>query len=114
MQTSEQEPGTAGGMPWLKSYPEAIDWAIDVPDRPVFDFLYDTCAQYGARPAFDFMGKKWTWAEIGALADRMARGLQLQGVGKGSKVGLFLPNSPYFVIAYYAILRAGGTVVKTD
>src|SRR6185295_19687550 len=97
--------------PWLQHYPAGIDWNMDLPVAPVFDFLYATAEKFGARPAFDFFGKKWTWNEIRDLVDRMAAGLQAQGVGRGVKVGLLLPNSPYYLVSYYAVLRAGGTVV---
>jgi long-chain acyl-CoA synthetase len=46
------------------------------------------------------------------LVDRAAAGLQALGVGEGTKVGLFLPNCPYFVICFFAVLKAGGTVVS--
>ena len=46
------------------------------------------------------------------LVDRAAAGLAALGVTKGTKVGLFLPNSPTFVVFYFATLRAGGTVVN--
>jgi len=98
--------------PWLKSYPQEIQWDASVPARPVSDILDETCEKYGSRPAFDFLGKKWNWAAIGSLVNRMAAGLQQMGIKKGTKVGLFLPNSPYFLISYYAVLRAGGTVVN--
>ncbi|MCB9988242.1 MAG: long-chain fatty acid--CoA ligase [Rhodospirillales bacterium] len=97
--------------PWLNNYPDAIDWHADIPVRPVYEVLEETIKTYGHRPAFDFLDKKWTWAEIGNLVDRMARGLQDIGVTKGVKVGLFLPNCPYFLVSYYAVLKAGGTVV---
>ena len=81
---------------------------------PVHDFLYETAQKFGARPAFDFFGKKWTWSDIRELVDRTAAGLQALGVGRGVKVGLLLPNSPYFLISYYAILRTGATVVNLN
>jgi long-chain acyl-CoA synthetase len=80
--------------------------------RPAFDMLDETVRRFGDRPAIDFLGKHWNWAEIGDLADRAAAGLQRIGVAKGVMVGLCLPNTPYFVIMYYAILKAGGTVVN--
>lgn len=98
--------------PWLAHYPEALSWQIDIPVTPVFTLLDNTAREYGHCPAFDFLGKKWRWAAIAAQVARLAKGLQQQGVGKGVKVGLFLPNTPYFLIAYYAILKAGGTVVN--
>lgn len=100
------------GKVWLDHYPSAVDWNASIPGRPVFEILEATCRDYRDRPAFDFLGKTWNWGQIGGLVNRMAAGLQKAGVQKGSKVGLFLPNCPYFLISYYAILRAGGTVVN--
>ncbi len=98
--------------PWVQSYPAGVDWAVDLPVMPVADMLERTVRTHGARPAFDFLDRKYTWAEIGGLVDHMAAGLQGLGVGKGVKVGLFLANTPTFLIAYYAILKVGGTVVN--
>ncbi len=98
--------------PWLKDYPEGVNWHMDIPERPIFAMLDDAVEKYPERPAFDFLDKKWTWAELGELANRFAKGLQMQGIGKGDKVGLFLPNTPYYLIAYYGVLKAGGTVVN--
>jgi long-chain acyl-CoA synthetase len=50
--------------------------------------------------------------EIGRLVDEAAAGLQRMGVKKGSKVGLFLPNTPTFIVYFFAVLKAGGTVVN--
>jgi long-chain acyl-CoA synthetase len=79
---------------------------------PAFAMLDATVARFGGRPAVDFLGKSFSWARIGQLADAAAAGLQRLGVGKGVNVGLCLPNCPYFVVMYYAILKAGGTVVN--
>ncbi|MCC7304709.1 MAG: long-chain fatty acid--CoA ligase [Alphaproteobacteria bacterium] len=98
--------------PWQSSYDEGLDWNLDIPVRPVTSMLEDTVRQYGSSPAFDFLGKKFTWAEIGEFVDRFAAGLQASGVQKGTKIGLFLPNTPYYLIAYYGVLKAGGTVVN--
>ncbi len=98
--------------PWTAHYDEGIDAAMNLPPRPVFALLEDTLRAHGNRPAFDFLGKKYTWSEIGELVDAFAAGLQELGVGKGVKVGLFLPNTPYYLVAYYGVLKAGGTVVN--
>ncbi|MGB1548304.1 MAG: AMP-binding protein, partial [Alphaproteobacteria bacterium] len=60
----------------------------------------------------DFLGKVYTYREVGDLVQRAAKGFQELGVKKGVQVGLFLPNTPFYVIAFYAILKAGGTVVN--
>ena len=80
--------------------------------RPAGSMLDDAARRFGARPAIDFLGRAYTWNDIAALADRAAAGLQKLGVTKGTRVGLCLPNTPYFVVMYYAILKAGGTVVN--
>ena len=64
------------------------------------------------RPCTTFLGKTLTYREIGAQVDRATLGLQRLGVRKGTKVGLFLPNSPTFIVFFFAVLKAGGTVVN--
>ncbi|MBC8019810.1 MAG: long-chain fatty acid--CoA ligase [Methyloceanibacter sp.] len=98
--------------PWLKSYPPGVAWEARF--RPaLMGSLLDRAVQaYGPRPCTYFMGKRLSFAEIGDLSDRAAKGLQAMGVGEGVKVGLLLPNTPTFLIFYYGVLKAGGTVVN--
>lgn len=98
--------------PWLKSYPKDIDWNMDIPAIPVYEMLDNTAQKYPDAPAFDFLGAKMNWGEINDLTKKFAKGLQDIGIKKGSKVGIFLPNCPLFVIAYYAIMRVGATAVN--
>ena len=74
--------------------------------------LGQAVARFADKPAIDFFGRKFTYAELGRRVDRAASGLQRLGVERGTRVGLCLPNTPYFIIAYYAILKAGGIVVN--
>lgn len=80
--------------------------------RLLTQMLDHAVEHHGDRSAVDFMGRKWTYAEVGALARKAARGLQDLGVKPGTRVGLCLPNTPYYVICYFAILRIGGVVVN--
>ena len=98
--------------PWLASYPAAVDWHTVYSPRPLFALLDDAAAQFGARPCTCFEGRTLTYTEVAALVNNTAAGLQRLGVTKGTKVGLFLPNSPTFIIYYYAVLKAGGTIVN--
>lgn len=98
--------------PWLKRYPENIPWDVTLPEKPLFALLDDAVARFPNNPAVDFLGRTYTYTELSRLVDRAAKGFQSIGVGKGIKVGLFLPNCPQFIIAYYGILKAGGTVVN--
>jgi len=92
----------------------AEEWNAAFEPRPVHEYLETTVSEFGARPAADFMGKVWTYAEIGALVDRTAAGLQAMGVGPGVNVGLCLPNTPYYTVFYFAVLKIGGTVVNLN
>ncbi len=99
------------GFLWEKSYPEGISWDKPVWTGPIHTYLENARRQWPDRPAFNFMGRRWTWSDIGSLTDRMAKGLHDLGVEKGVKVGICLPNTPYFLIAFYAIAKTGATIV---
>ncbi|MCE1236504.1 MAG: long-chain fatty acid--CoA ligase [Hyphomicrobiales bacterium] len=83
-----------------------------IPARPVTSLLDEAVARWPSRPCVDFLGAKWTYGEIGDLVDRAAAGFRRLGVRDGVRVGLCLPNTPYSVIAWYAVLKAGGVVVN--
>lgn len=98
--------------PWLKSYAPGVDWNIDIPDQPVYKFLDDSVAKYPDRKALVCAGHSYDYKTVGALVDCATKGLWELGVKKGTKVGLFMPNTAYSVVMYYAILKAGATVVN--
>jgi long-chain acyl-CoA synthetase len=79
---------------------------------PLFALLDDAAARHGQLTCTHFLGKTLSYAEIADQVERTAAGLQRLGVKKGTKVGLFLPNSPTFIVYFFAILKAGGTVVN--
>lgn len=98
--------------PWLTRYPEGIDWHQTLPEEPLHTIWDRAVASFRNRPATDFMGKKSTYGQLDLWVTRMAAGLQALGLAKGDRVGLFLPNVPYFPVAFFAILKAGGVVVN--
>lgn len=98
--------------PWMKSYPRDVDWNASIKGSSLPALMDKAVANFPNRVATNFLGKQLTYGEVGNLVDRVAAGLQKIGIGKGVNVGLLLPNSPTFVIFYYGILKAGGTVVN--
>lgn len=75
--------------------------------------LFDRAIEeFGPLPCMNFFGKRLTYSEVGDMVDRAAKGLQQQGIGKGSKVGLSMPNSPFYAIMMFAALKTGATVVN--
>lgn len=98
--------------PWIEHYAHAAPWDSSFDPLPVGDILLRSAARHPARVALDFMGRRTTYAELAGQARRAARGFQQLGIAKGGRVGLFLPNTPHYPIAYYGALLAGATVVN--
>lgn len=99
---------------WLSAYPAEIDWNAGIEVFPTHRLLEEASARFADRPFLEFMGKRLTYGEGMELVNRLAAGLQTLGVQKGQRLGLFLPNCPYFVIAYYAALKIGAVVVNLN
>ena len=98
--------------PWLASYPDHVNWDAEIPEGPLFAILDESVRRFPDNEAMDFLGKTYSYAELGRMVDRAAAGFRSLGVEKGVKVGLFLPNCPQFVVSFFGILKAGGTVVN--
>jgi long-chain acyl-CoA synthetase len=98
---------------WEKSYPAGVSWGDPLPPPvPIESLLETAAASWGDRTALDFYDRKFSYGELHALAARAAKGLQALGVGPGVHVGLHLPNTPHYVILFFAVLMAGGRVVN--
>ena len=69
---------------------------------------------YGQRPALRLGQDVLSYAELDEATARAAGLLRELGVGPGDRVGVMLPNVPYFAFAYYGVLRAGGVVVPMN
>ena len=58
--------------------------------------------------------KSLTYRQVADQTDRLAAALSRLGIRKGERIGIFMPNCPEFVLAYFAILKAGAVVVATN
>jgi long-chain acyl-CoA synthetase len=76
--------------------------------------LTDTAAKHGDRTAFKLDDIELSYSMLDEASQRVAALLQAKGLEPGDRVGLMLPNLPYFPTIYYGILRAGGTVVPMN
>jgi len=101
--------------PWVEHYPEGITWDAKIDTTPVHEQVLATCARTPDVVALDFLGGKTKFGELAKAINAFAGALQQEfGVKKGSRVALLLPNTPFYVVAYYGVLRAGGTVVNCN
>lgn len=95
-----------------KLYPAGTQWDIDIPHVDLVRIIDEAIVKYSNNTAIDFMGKKITYQELGLLIAHAAKGLQDMGVKKGTKVGLYMPNTPFYPIMFFAALKVGATVVN--
>ena len=103
----------AADMPWLNRYPRGVDWHMPLKVAPLYRLARRRGRRHRALPCTNFLGKTLTYArDRRAWSTRATAGLQRLGVKKGTKVGLFLPNSPTFIVYFFAVLKAGGTIVN--
>jgi len=101
--------------PWLANYDKGVPQTIEYPKVPLFHFLEEAARKYPDRACTIFKGAVISYREMNALTDHMAAALVAEmGVKKGDRVGLFMPNTPQFMIAYFGILKAGGVVVAVN
>jgi long-chain acyl-CoA synthetase len=96
----------------LKCYPANVNWHTTFEPAPLYRLIDDAASRGPNLPCTHFLGRTETYGEIARMVDAAAAGLHQLGVIKGTKVGLFLPNSPTFIVYYFAILKAGGVVVN--
>ncbi|MAN78474.1 MAG: dicarboxylate--CoA ligase PimA [Rhizobiales bacterium] len=101
--------------PWVTAYPEGIEWDTAIDTTPVHEQLLASCAKMGDATALDFLGATTSFRRLGEQVNALAGALQSElGVKKGDRVALLMPNTPFYVISYFAVLRIGATVVNCN
>jgi long-chain acyl-CoA synthetase len=98
--------------PWVANYGHPCQWDQTFAPLAMTDLFAASVAAYPDRPLCDFYGRTTTYAEIMAEARAFAAGLQARGIAKGDRVGLYLPNVPIYLSAYFGAMMAGATVVN--
>src|SRR5215475_6656656 len=76
--------------------------------------LICTVRRHGSRTAIKLDDVELTYAGLDESSSRVAGLLRAKGIQAGDRVGIMLPNVPYFAIVYYGVLRAGGIVVPMN
>ncbi len=76
--------------------------------------LTDTASKCGDRVAFKLDDVELTYGMLDEASARIAGLLAAKGIEPGDRVGIMLPNVPYFPVVYYGILRAGAVVVPMN
>ena len=100
---------------WLKHYPAGVPANIDVAQYPsLVALLEESFKKNRDLPAYKFMGKSISFREVDEASRALAAYLQTQGLSKGDRVALMMPNVPQYPVAVAAVLRAGYVVVNVN
>jgi acyl-CoA synthetase (AMP-forming)/AMP-acid ligase II len=99
---------------WTQHYEPGVPADLQFTPRTLVDMFEATCRDFADRPAVTLKGKTLTYGQLKAQVDRFAAGLAGLGVRTNSRVAVWMPNLPQFVIAYFATLKLGAQVVGTN
>ncbi len=107
--------GDEAARPWLASYPPSVPAEIDLARLGTLVDLFETsAATFSDRPAMLCFGSAMTYATLSQQARDLAAWLEAEGLAKGDRVAIMLPNVPAYAVAIFGVLLAGGTVVNTN
>jgi len=99
---------------WLAHYPEYIAKELSIPTKTIPEIFNETAENYPNHSCLSFYGKKNTYKEVQSAVKRFASALQKDGIQKGDRIAIMLPNCPQYVISYYGILTVGGIVTQIN
>ncbi|RZK82854.1 MAG: long-chain fatty acid--CoA ligase, partial [Methylobacterium sp.] len=101
--------------PWLAAYPPGMPPEIDADSLGTLVDLFETSTvRFAQRPAVTCFGSSMTYAAMGADARALAAWLAAQGLAKGDRVAIMMPNVPAYAVAIFGVLVAGCTVVNIN
>ena len=101
--------------PWLASYPPDVPHTLEpYPEKSLYTLLAEGAAEFPNNPATAFFGKHVSYADTVAQVEQLSRALASMGIGKGDRVGFLLPNSPQYVVSFYACQRLGAIAVGNN
>jgi long-chain acyl-CoA synthetase len=100
---------------WLKSYPPGVEPDVRIDEFRSLGQLFDeSVAKFRARPAYHCMGSTLSFGELERLSSAFGAWLQAQGLKKGARVAIMLPNCLQYPVAMFGVLRAGFIVVNVN
>lgn len=100
--------------PHFKFWPHRLPHQLTPLATSLWDNLATSARRYPNKTALVFFERRFTYAELLQMAERLAGQLQQMGVARGDRVMLNMQNCPQLVIAHFAILRANAVVVPVN
>ena len=100
---------------WQKSYPPGMPTDIQLDGvSTMVTVVRDSCRQYAGKTSYISMGKSISYAELDALTRDFAAWLHANGLGKGDRIALMMPNLLQYPVCLFGAWRAGCVVVNCN
>ena len=96
---------------WFKIWPNYLPYTIDYPDMNIWKMMEISASLYGSKDAVIYYGDHIKYSEIGEDINNLSLYIKSRGIKKGVRIGIMMQNSPHFIISFFAIARAGATIV---
>jgi long-chain acyl-CoA synthetase len=93
---------------WERSYPPGVRWDAPIETSPVSALLDRGVARSGDAPALEFRDRTISYRDLADRVERLAAALLARGVGPDTPAALYLPNTPYHPIVFFALMKIGG------
>ncbi|MCG8341760.1 MAG: AMP-binding protein [Chlorobiales bacterium] len=101
--------------PWIKHYDKGVPPSLEpYPLHTIVDIVRKRAVEMPESPALFFKGSSMTWGELERLSNALALALQSEGLKKGERVALLIPNSPQIIISELAIWKTGAVAVPIN
>ena len=97
---------------WRDAYRHPGPWDQSFPPMSMVELFDASARAHPGAPLIEFLGRRFSYGETQDGANRVACGLQAMGYGPGDRIGLFLPNVPHYLAAYFGILKMGAIAVN--
>lgn len=101
--------------PWLAHYPKGVPAEVDLSEfASILEIFEKSCQLYAERPAFSNFKTVVTYAELNRQSRNFAAWLQQQGLKRGDRIALMMPNIMQYPVALFGAMRAGLVIVNTN
>src|SRR3954453_14418845 len=100
--------------PWVRVYEGCASPETEIYEGSLTDFFRSSLQEHHDEVALTFYGTTFDFARLGTLTEKMAASLAAQGVKKGDRVALMLPNCPQYIISFFATVRLGAIATQLN
>lgn len=100
--------------PWLAFYPPEVSHQVEIPPFTLFDLLDRSANIYSSHIAISDGENELNYAHFRDASERIASALYRRGFRKGDRIGIMVPNSMEYGLAFFGIQRLGGVVVQVN